>query len=207
MRGTDRGDVNLLQDKFRHAQLRRHPQPHADRRQPQRAEHAAQSASSGPASQRPPTRSTPSSGTPPGARRRKQRRPGPSRRRRSGKRRQCPGRPGPWPADTGPAAQRQRRRQYLVGHREPDRRRDHLHRSRHRFYEKLKAITDSTIYRDKLANKLSLSPITGNAADLKEKAREDFAAFAALYSLSPFVLQRGRSGGPRSRMPHCRGGL
>jgi Ca2+-binding RTX toxin-like protein len=66
---------------------------------------------------------------------------------------------------------------------------DTTYTGRDRFYAQLKAITDSTIYKDKLANKLTLSPITGSTADLKEKAREDFGAFAALYSLSPFVLR------------------
>ncbi len=66
---------------------------------------------------------------------------------------------------------------------------DTTYSGRDRFYAQLKGITDSTIYKDKLANKLTLSPILGSTADLKEKAREDFGAFAALYSLSPFVLR------------------
>ncbi|WP_310452484.1 VCBS domain-containing protein [Sulfuritalea sp.] len=52
------------------------------------------------------------------------------------------------------------------------------------FYEKLKAITASEAYQA-LAGRLSLTP---SSAALKDSARNDFAAYAALYSLSPFVF-------------------
>jgi Ca2+-binding RTX toxin-like protein len=67
---------------------------------------------------------------------------------------------------------------------------------REALYAKLKGITENTVYKDKLANKLTLTPIVGNAADLKEKAREDFATFAALYSLSPFILNVAKAADP-----------
>lgn len=51
-------------------------------------------------------------------------------------------------------------------------------------YAKLKQITDSPVFAA-LAGQLTLTPSTGNlAAD----ARQNFGAYAALYSLSPFVL-------------------
>jgi Ca2+-binding RTX toxin-like protein len=59
---------------------------------------------------------------------------------------------------------------------------------REAFYAKLKAITDKPAY-TALADKLTLAPISTDVATLKEAAREDFGAFAALYSLSPFVLR------------------
>ena len=56
---------------------------------------------------------------------------------------------------------------------------------REALYAKLKAIADNDAYKQTLAGKLTLTPST---RDLAGAARNDFGAFAALYSLSPFVL-------------------
>ncbi|WP_310451295.1 hypothetical protein [Sulfuritalea sp.] len=56
---------------------------------------------------------------------------------------------------------------------------------RDKLYATLDAITASDAYKKVLAGKLTLKPSTDNLASA---ARKDFEAFAALYSLSPFVL-------------------
>jgi Ca2+-binding RTX toxin-like protein len=54
------------------------------------------------------------------------------------------------------------------------------------FYAKLKAITDTDAYKTTLAGKLTLTPST---IDLAGTARNDYFAYAALASLSPFVFK------------------
>ena len=59
---------------------------------------------------------------------------------------------------------------------------------RDKLYATLKAITDSDIYKQMLPGTLTLAAV---GAGLKDTARNDFGAYAALYSLSPFAFSTG----------------
>ncbi|MBI3093245.1 MAG: hypothetical protein HYY97_00060 [Rhodocyclales bacterium] len=59
---------------------------------------------------------------------------------------------------------------------------------RDKLYATLKAVTDSDIYKNMLPGTLTLA---ASGAGLRDTARDDFGAYAALYSLSPFVFSTG----------------
>ncbi|MBI3093243.1 MAG: hypothetical protein HYY97_00050 [Rhodocyclales bacterium] len=59
---------------------------------------------------------------------------------------------------------------------------------RDKLYATLKAITDSEIYKHMLPGTLTLAAA---GVGLKDTARDDFGAYAALYSLSPFAFSTG----------------
>lgn len=61
---------------------------------------------------------------------------------------------------------------------------------RTKFYALLKDIQDSQLFKDAAAGKVSLE-LMSPPADLAAQARKDFGAYAALYSLSPFVFKFG----------------
>lgn len=63
---------------------------------------------------------------------------------------------------------------------------------RTRFYELLKKIQESDLYKRAVAGSLALQLSAGDAyASLVTEARKDFGVYAALYSLSPFMLKLG----------------
>ena len=61
------------------------------------------------------------------------------------------------------------------------------------FYSVLRQIQESDLYKKAVAGEVSLT-LTASSGDLAVNARTDFGAFAALYSLSPFVLSSSTAG-------------